>query len=243
MFKCEICDKEFDAQKQLTGHKMTCRSKPEVKEKLEKMNTTSLGLTSEDQAIVERVTKQDTDWFHIREDELTDFSLMNDPLELPLVAKNLRKREKYAFRWCERTAKRVDQLTKSVQPPLRWAIVNRVNLPELKDQVDDILGCVIRLDQVLLFKPYSHFRMVQAAKEDLAKAQDASGGVEAARHKSRDGMHFKASRRKTEGDEASRLEISSSDEIMGGDEIDSMVDSQMGVTGDSTDLGDLVVNE
>jgi len=43
--------------------------------------------------------------------------------------------------------------------------------------VDDINGCVCNLDQALLFKPYSHYLMVQEQKAKLAEAQLNAGSL------------------------------------------------------------------
>ena len=131
-------------------------------------------LTPEQQAIAERVAGQDTDWFTIGEESMNDFSMMINPMDLipnyPEAAK-LQDEKKYVFRWCERSASRVDQLTRTAKPPLKWAIVNRQNLPEMSEYVDSMMGCVCALDQILLFKPYSHAAIVNKAKAEMAKAR------------------------------------------------------------------------
>lgn len=131
-------------------------------------------LTPEQQAIAERVAGQDTDWFAIGEESMNDFSLQVNPMDLdpnyPEAAK-MQREKKYVFRWCERSASRVDQLTRTAKPPLRWAIVNRQNLPEMEGYVDSMMGCVCALDQILLFKPYSHAEIVNKAKAELARAK------------------------------------------------------------------------
>jgi hypothetical protein len=131
-------------------------------------------LTPEQQSIAERVASQDTDWFAIGEESMTDFSLMVNPMDLmpnyPEAAK-LQNEKKFAFRWCERTPQRVDQLTRSVSPPLKWAIVNRNNLPEMDRHIDPMLGGVCCLDQILLFKPWAHAAMVRKAKDEMADAR------------------------------------------------------------------------
>ena len=134
-------------------------------------------LSPEMQGIAERVAGQDTDWFSIGEESMNDFSMMINPMDLdpnfPEAAK-LQKDGKYAFRWCERTSKRVDELTRSVNPPLRWAIVTNDNLPEMKRHIDPLLGCVCSVDQMLLFKPWAHAVMVRKAKDEMADAKENS---------------------------------------------------------------------
>lgn len=131
-------------------------------------------LTQEQKAIRERVSAQDTSWFTISEHDMNDFSLMVNPMDLhpnyPVAAK-LQEEKKYAFRWAERTPRRIDELTRSVSPPMRWAVVNRDTLPEMAEQVDDVLGCVCCLDQLLLFKPYSHAMIVKEQKQRMADAK------------------------------------------------------------------------
>ena len=55
-------------------------------------------LTPDQQAIADRVEAQDKLWHTIREDELNDFSLMNNPFDLPPEAASLQERKIYAFR-------------------------------------------------------------------------------------------------------------------------------------------------
>lgn len=140
----------------------------------DKQITPKAVLTPEQQSIAERVASQDTDWFTIGEESMNDFSLMINPMDLmpnyPEAAK-LQDEKQYVFRWCERTAQRVDELTRSVNPPLKWAIVNRNNLPELERHVDPMLGAVCCLDQILLFKPFAHAEIVNNAKRDMAEAK------------------------------------------------------------------------
>ena len=131
-------------------------------------------LSPEQRAIAERAKAENTDWFSIGEESMNDFSMANNPYNIdpnfPKAAK-LEAEKKYVFKWCERTPERVDALTRSVQPPKRWAIVNKQNLPELAEYVDPILGCVTCQDQLLLFKPYSHAMVLRRAKDDMADAK------------------------------------------------------------------------
>jgi hypothetical protein len=131
-------------------------------------------LTPEMQGLAERVAGQDTDWFSIGEESMNDFSMMINPMDLnpnyPEAAK-LQNEKVYVFRWCERTTKRVDELTRSVNPPLKWALVNNNNLPGMERHIDPMLGCVCCLDQVLLFKPYAHAMILRKAKDEMAEAK------------------------------------------------------------------------
>jgi hypothetical protein len=131
-------------------------------------------LSPEQRAIAERASAENTDWFTIGEESMNDFSMSNNAYDIhtnfPKAAK-LENEKQYVFRWCERTPERVDALTRSIQPPRRWAIVNKQNLPELAEYVDPILGCVTCLDQMLLFKPYSHAMILRQAKDEMANAK------------------------------------------------------------------------
>lgn len=142
-----------------------------------KNNTDQATLTPEMRSIAERVASQDTDWMTITEDQLNDFSLMVNPMDLdpnyPEAAK-LQKEKRYVFRWCERTPQRVDELTRSVSPPLRWGIVTNDSLPDMKRHIDPLLGCVSCLDQMLLFKPWEHAMIVRKAKNEMADAKARS---------------------------------------------------------------------
>lgn len=202
-------------------------------------------VTSEEAAVIARSESESTDWFGITEGDLHDFSLMEDPLKLPKPCQKLQNEKVFAFRWCERTAKRVDQLTRSVSPPLRWAIVNlttaeSVGLPartiaEIEEYFDTILCCVPRLDQMLLFKPWSHHVIVQQAKRDLAENLDRSGTLKSQEAKSDESYQFLSGKDQ---------KITSSDEVQ---IIPGVTDIDGGITGDGTadtaDLGDLVVPE
>jgi hypothetical protein len=179
-------------------------------------------LTQEQKSIRERVEAQETDWFTISEESMHDFSLAVNPMDLdpnfPMAAK-LQKEKKYVFRFCERTPERIDELTRSVNPPLRWAIVNRQTLPELADKVDPVLGCVCCLDQVLLFKPFAHNEMVKRAKQDLAEARSRS-------------PQDKLQHEKVEVNSGPRYKISGGDQVTYEDTRD-----------DASLLGDLVIDE
>ena len=139
-------------------------------------------LTPDQQAIADRSNAQDKQWHTISEDDLNDFSLMTNILDLPKEAASLQEREIYAFCWRERTADRIDELTRSVAPPLRWGIVNKTTVPELGEYVDPMLGCIPRLDQILLYKPWAHHIIVQKAKMELAEVGLNTGSLEGKKH-------------------------------------------------------------
>jgi len=188
-------------------------------------------LTPEEQAIIHRIQGQDDSWKTVREDELNDFSLMADPFLLPPECKKLQDEKKYAFRWAERKPSRIDELTRSYDPPLKWIIVNRDQCPWIDDRnFDPILGCVPRHDQMLLFKPWSWHARVKAAKQDISNARDASGSVMA-----RDGLkHGGVEQFAAIGDPdrvPSHLKVSDSDDIMFDE---SSYDQSMGVVEDTS---------
>ena len=203
MHTCEICGKEFETESALRGHKLGAHKADKAKEKNVNL---SPKLTSTETAIAERAATQDDGWFHLTEDDLEDFSLMQNPLDLPPEAAKEQNEKRLAFRWCERTPERVDQLTRHAQPPLRWAICNRNTTPFLKPYIDDLLGCVTSLDQVLLCKPWSHHMMVQQAKQELANVQDRSGTLS--------GKKDQIAREGTEVYEGKQYRIGDRDEVM-----------------------------
>lgn len=191
-------------------------------------NSTTV-LTPEQKGIVDRVVSQETDWFTIREDELRDFSLEINPLDLQHMypeAWKMQCEKQYAFRWCERMAQRIDELTRSVSPPLRWALVTRTTLPPLAKYVDSILGCVACLDQALLFKPWSHHEIVKRAQTEMAEAKARSSGMDAIKDQRSDD--------KTQIMTGKEFEIGSRDEVQYEDSRDHQ---------SADDLGDLVLEE
>jgi len=140
-------------------------------------------LTPEQSAIAARVAAQsnDDEWLHVSEDDMNDFSLSTNPWDLPKEAKKLQDEKRFAFKFAERTPSRIDQLTRSQQPPLRWGIVNSVQLPELAHLVDPITGGVCVGGQILLFKPWAHHAKVKGAKQRLvdgnAEARSLAGAA------------------------------------------------------------------
>lgn len=193
----------------------------------------SLNLTPDQQALAERVAAQDDSWWTIREDEIQDFSLMENPFDLMPEAQKLQDERKYAFRWCENTTKRVDYLCRSKQPPFRWSIANSTNLPELRGYIDNMTGAIHREDQVLLCKPWHFHELVKKAKQDLAEAQDRSGDLsQGARERimsSRDND--------VEVMAGKQYKITSSDEVMAD------ASTYEGLDDGDSGLGDLITDE
>ena len=138
-------------------------------------------LTPEQQAMVNRAEAETAEWETIREDQIGDYSLSITPLDLKHNFPEAWKKQQdriYAFRWCERTDKRVDELTRGGHPVTRWKICTRVTTPFLDKYIDSLLGCVARLDQVLLFRPWERHMMEKKAKDKLTEAHAASGKPE-----------------------------------------------------------------
>ena len=185
-------------------------------------------LTPEEQAIASRVEAQDP-FEHIREADLVDFSLAANPMDLHPIAKKLQDDHKYAFRLCTEDPKRVDQLTRAAQPPLKWGIVTRNSLPEMASEVDDLLGCVRVLDQLLLYKPWAHHAAVQREKQRLAGASDKRGSIESKHGEVTDQGEMFA--KKSQLNESNPYKISGGDEVMASEEAI------------SNDFGELVVDE
>ena len=192
-------------------------------------NKKTTNLTPEQKAIAERADLQDKSWHTLREDELNDFSLMTNILDLPKEAARLQKNKIYAFCWRTRTPERIDELTRSVKPPLRWGLVTRTTIPELQDLIDPLLGCIPRLDQVLMYKPWAHHIIVEKAKIELADAGLNTGSLEGSR------IQMQDKNADVEVMTGQAQKISGSDELMG-EELMAGIDNDA----DSSPLGDLV---
>lgn len=142
-------------------------------------------LPPEQRAIAERINSQDDGWRSpITEDDVNDFSLSTHKLDLPPDAKRLRETKQFAFRWATCSPKRVDELTRSLQRPERWWVVTRdfclSNAKGMLAEIDDIHGGIVRIGQILLFKPFRDFQIVQKAKQDLAAGTEAGLGIDGA---------------------------------------------------------------
>lgn len=111
-------------------------------------------ITAEEQAIAARVAADSTrEWETIGEDSAIDYSLGRDMFELPEPARKAQQKKRYAFRWVTRTAARIDQI-RNMAIPMKWWICNSTNTPFLSEHLDPVLGCVVREDQILVFKPW-----------------------------------------------------------------------------------------
>ena len=126
-------------------------------------------LTPDERALVDQITRSKDDWQAITEESMTDFSLAQDWGKLPPEAQERQDRKEFAFRWCERTPKRVAELT-NASAPLKWWVANRVTAPYLSKYVDPTVGGILRLDQILLLKPWKLHQLVKDAVASSAKA-------------------------------------------------------------------------
>jgi len=188
-------------------------------------------LTPEEMAIFQRVKNEARDWETITEESVDDYSLMQDPFKLPPEIKEYVNRKEFAFRWIERTSQRLDEI-RSAEVPNKWWIVNADSFPGLADKLfDPILGCISRLDQMLVFKPWwMHEKRMQMV-ESLNKAQDRSGTLEGKHGEIRGGAQFMAGKRNPEQNlEPLRGEIRAGDKIE--------FEEPVGPRGE--DLGDLI---
>ena len=134
-------------------------------------------LSPEEMAIFRRIKGDGREWETITEEDVDDYSLMEDPMKLPPQALELRKKKEFAFRWIERTANALDQM-RAKNVPERWWIVNAESFPDMEALFDPILGCINRLDQMLVFKPYwMHVKRMDMVQQ-LTDAQDRAGMIE-----------------------------------------------------------------
>lgn len=191
-----------------------------------KTNQNKVTLTPEQQAIASRSEAQDKLRRPIRGDEINDFSLMKNATDLPEAAQKLQDKKIYAFRLCARTPERIDKLTRSDKPPLRWALVTRTTIPELGHLVDPMVGCVCILDQCLLYKYWEDHMRVQKAKMKLAEGGLQAGSLEGKK------SQIESRDRDVEVFVGPEHKIGSSDVVQYPDAIPD--------DGDSTPLGDLV---
>jgi hypothetical protein len=193
MLKCEFCGLEFPKENHLTNHirlkhkasqtgqepaVMTETQEPETKKikltqpeaKIQGPKTQTTTLTPDEQKIAELVSRQsNNDWEQITEDQILDFSLSEDPFKLPKEAADLQERKERAYRWCERTEKRINELCET-DPPRKWFVANNTNSPFLSKHINSLTGGIIRGDQILLWKPWKWHQVVKDAVNASSKA-------------------------------------------------------------------------
>ena len=138
-------------------------------------------LTPEQQAIANRVMAETNEWEPISEKEMNDFSLSITSLDLKHNFPEAWKEQcekRHAFHFCERTDRRIDELTRGGHPVTRWKICTKSTTPFLAKYVDPLLGCIARLDVILLFRPWERHMMEKRAKDQLTEAHANSGKPE-----------------------------------------------------------------
>lgn len=196
----------------------------ETKTNTDNQTPKDVALTPEQLAVVRRARAESAEWTPISEGDMHDYSLAIHPLSIKRnfpEAYMQQMEKRYAFRWCERTDKRIDELTRSGHPVTRWKLCTSTTTPWLQKYIDPMWGCVTRLDQVLLFRPWDRHMIEKQAKEGYKAAQANSGKPEnIALKRAQEGIDAKS------GPEFA---------IKGGDVVD-YEDSRV-------DVGDLVVDE
>ena len=185
-------------------------------------------LTPEERAIVERINTEDGDWGPISEEEMVDFSLSEDPFKLPKEAAEKQKKQEYAFRWAERKPERIDEL-KHAPGPFAWRVCNMSTTPFLGKYIDPIIGGVLRMDQILMYKPYRMYAMAQQTKLDRANAQLNAGDIS-----KKNG--YQDQDRGVEYMSGPQHRITGSDEVMADE---ATLDS----SSDDSDFGDIITEE
>jgi len=148
--------------------------KTEVKET--KIKQQPKNLTAEEAAIFQRIRSEDRGWETISEEETLDYSLADDPFKFPEAAIKLMDAKKLAFRWITRKNERIDEV-RNFPVPRKWWIVNASTVPELADDVDPILGCVVLLDQLLVFKPFWMYAADKKREQEMAEIKDQAGDL------------------------------------------------------------------
>lgn len=193
--------------------------KPEVRP-----TTLNPPLTAEEQAIVGRVMAESDDWQTIGESSAVDFSLSRDVFELPAPAKKLQDEKQFFFRWITRTPARLDEMRNKSYPWKYWVVNSTQPIGGLfKPFIDATLGCICREDQMLVFKPWSHFMKEREIKQRFA---DSRTGLEdrdgETRKAGRDSdVEIKAGKRKGTSSETLRQEIKGTDiQYRGEEEVD-----------------------
>ena len=144
-------------------------------------------LTPEEAAIFSRVESEgrDREWERVTEEDAHDFSLAQDPMKLPDFAEKLRDAKEYAFRWITRNKERVDEV-RSMPKPQKWWIVNATTMPESINDLDPVLGCVCKLDQLLVFKPFWMYVKEKQMENAHIERQYAAGDLKSKHHQAVD---------------------------------------------------------
>ncbi len=175
-------------------------------------NIEASSLTAEERAIVSRVTKETT-WPNESERASIDYSLMQDRFRYPDPCYEKMKRKKFSFRWITRTPERIDEVRNN-PVPFKWEIANRTNTPFLAEFIDKTLGCVTRLDQFLVYRPWWMHEEELNYDRQLAEGKDRP--ITSKDGEIRNDVEFIASTRSGETNKRARAE-SGGDAIIAGD--------------------------
>lgn len=190
---------------------MGARAK-KINDKAERKPKKPTTLTPEEMAIFQRVKNEARDWETITEESVDDYSLRADPFKLPDDVKCFETEKEFKFRWVERKSERLDEV-RSAEVPNKWWIVNAESFSGLESLFDPILGCVSRLDQMLVFKPWWMHEKRMKMVESLTEAQDRTGTLEAKDGMVKDGALYTAGKRSGEDPRPMHQEIKAGDQI------------------------------
>ncbi len=202
-------------------------------------------LTQEEAAIFERIKAevQDREWERVTEDDAHDFTLAQDPMKLPGFAEKLLNQREHAFRWIERKKERVDEI-RSMPIPQKWWIVNASTMPDCVNDLDPVLGCVCKYDQLLVFKPYWMYVKEKQMEERESEEKSTAGEIASKHHAPVDesGSEFLAGK---------EYKIGGRDDVQWHEtDADKVADSDTAVIGEATafeegddGLGELVTEE
>lgn len=221
------------------------KSTVEVKTERSQSIKKPANLTQEEAAVFERIKAegQDREWERVTEEDAHDFTLAQDPMKLPDFAEKLLNHKEYAFRWIERKKERVDEI-RSMPIPQKWWIVNASTMPDSVKDLDPVLGCVCKYDQLLVFKPYWMYVKEKQMEEERSEEKASAGELESKHHLQLDesGSEFLAGK---------EHKIGGKDDVQWHEtDAEKVADSDTAVIGEATafeegddGLGDLVAEE
>jgi hypothetical protein len=206
----------------------------------QKLDVPISALTPDESALRHRIENEREDWKTIGEDSAHDYTLSEDPMKLPDAAIEAEKDKQFKFRWIERNPRRLD-IERSKQVPFKWWICNASNTPFLLESIDPVLGCVCKLDQMLLFKPWwMHERESQIR---LAKTDAYTHGDLLSKHgEKREWGEFTAFK----GDEDAGNQGAARAKLGGGDVIyadEAAIDRDMGIHTPAVQEADMQISE
>ena len=153
------------------------KSKIETKEET-KIETKEVvkEMTQKQKELYQEIKSSDKGWETIKESDLTDFSLDEEPYPLPEEAKVKVYMKKFIFRWIEDSASRLQEVSR-VEPPMKWWICNSTNTPFLNKVINPNTGAVHCKDQILVFKPYWMAEKVRELREGRSEAKLNAGAL------------------------------------------------------------------